>query len=80
MSRARGRIFPFDGELLQYHQLDTPGKMVFRWNNDIGCHTLNDEQHPIAQRIGPELQPFVTGLSSDVPFFRNGGTPTNNEV
>jgi hypothetical protein len=60
----------FNSELAKCQENDAPGKMFFRWDDDTGGYAYN-EQHPIAQRIGPELQPFVEGLSSDPDWCRN---------
>jgi hypothetical protein len=59
----------FNLELISCQQIDAPGQMFIRWNDATGGYVY-DEQHPIAQRIGPEMQPFVTGLSSDPDYFR----------
>jgi hypothetical protein len=60
----------FNSELVKCQENDAPGKMFFRWDDDTGGYAYN-EQHPIAKRIGPELQPFVEGLSSDPDWCRN---------
>ena len=69
----------FAEELVACKECDTPGKMVFTWTDVKRGYTFNDEKHQIAQRIGPELQPFVAGLSSDPNHFRGRGALTPNE-
>ena len=66
-------------ELVRCQENDEPGKMVFCWNDGIGGYAY-DEQHPIAQRIGPEMQPFVAGLSSDPDYWRNQTVVRQNEM
>jgi hypothetical protein len=86
---SRHRVFDHFGvELGACKESDTPGKMVFFWRdgpgglNDRGIagYAYNDEQHQIAQRIGPEMQPFLAGLSSDPHFSRGRGLLTRSEV
>jgi hypothetical protein len=82
--RHHGRHRPardfFAEELVACKECDTPGKMVFTWTDVKGGYTFNDEQHQIAQRIGPELQPFLAGLSSDPDYYRGRGLLTSSEV
>jgi hypothetical protein len=66
-------------ELVKCRENIAQGKMVFRWNDGIGGYAY-DEQHPIAQRIGPEMQPFVAGLSSDPDYWRNQPVLRQNEL
>jgi hypothetical protein len=87
--RSRHRVIDHFGvELGACKESDTPGKMVFFWRdgpgglNDRGIagYAYNDEQHQIAQRIGPEMQPFLAGLSSDPLYHRGRGLLTSSEV
>jgi hypothetical protein len=36
---------------------DTPGMMILRWNDKIRGYDY-DPQHHIAQKIGPDMEPF----------------------
>jgi hypothetical protein len=69
----------FNSELIKCLEIDAHGKMFFRWDDDTESYAYN-EQHPIAQRIGPELQPFVKGLSSDPDWCRNKPLFRENEL
>ena len=78
----------FCEELAACKETDTPGKIIFYCRDAAGVRTplgsggykSNDEQHPIAQRIGPELQPFLDDLSSDPDFYRGRGVCTQGET
>jgi hypothetical protein len=86
-SRRRARDY-FSDELTACKESDTPGKIVFFWRDGPGGrydrgtagYAFNDEHHQIAQRIGPELQPFLAGLSSDPDYYRGRGLLTSNET
>lgn len=69
----------FNLELVSCQQIDAPGQMFIRWNDATGGYVY-DEQHLIAQRIGPEMQPFVAGLSSDPDYFRGKAVLGEEEI
>jgi hypothetical protein len=85
MRRRRGRhgsnpaVDNFNLELVTRQENDAPGQMFIRWNDATGGYGY-DEQNPIAQRIGPEMQPFVAGLSSDPDFFGGKAMLRENEI
>jgi hypothetical protein len=57
---------------------DLPGMLVCSWTYAIKGYGY-DPQHPIAQRIGPDMASFVTGLSSDPDYNGNRTTFRTNE-
>ena len=85
----RGPLSAFVVEMMAYREFDTPGKMNFFWTDSPvsiyrpGCpgYSSINGQHPIAQRIGPELQPFVAWLSSlDTNYNKGMGLMTESET
>jgi hypothetical protein len=64
----RAPKFLFEQELLRRPcgRLD----MIVIWNDGILGYTY-DPQHPIAERIGPDMALFIAGLSSDPDYCRN---------
>ena len=86
--KGRRVIDFFCEELAACKETETPGKIIFfcrdttavRAPPGSGGYKSNDEQHPIAQRIGPELQPFVAWLSSlDTNYNKGMGLMTESE-